>query len=177
MNIKKNLYNIYLRASIKRMRTVLNQRGYVVKKQKPAIIEFCKIIGIPVPKNVSVNDHLIYLYKTGKLASIKPDVSKSRLKKSSKISGLVIVDFYETDEWKKLKKQVFKKYGCYCMKCGLKNAEIHVDHIKPRSKRPDLELNFNNMQCLCKNCNYKKSNINEIDYRPDVFKTQYPLPN
>lgn len=41
-----------------------------------------------------------------------------------------------------------------------------MDHIKPRSKYPHLELVFNNLQILCKNCNQGKSNIDETDWRP-----------
>jgi len=42
---------------------------------------------------------------------------------------------------------------------------IHVDHIKPRSLFPKLELVFDNMQVLCKKCNLDKGNKNDIDYR------------
>ena len=45
------------------------------------------------------------------------------------------------------------------------NVELHVDHIKPRSKHPELELDINNLQILCKDCNLGKSNTDSIDYR------------
>ena len=56
------------------------------------------------------------------------------------------------------------------MCCGRSPKEhgivIHVDHIKPRSKYPKLELAFDNMQLLCAACNYGKSNIDNTDWRP-----------
>jgi len=51
------------------------------------------------------------------------------------------------------------------MKCGTESKEIHVDHIKPRSKYPYLSLTFDNLQVLCHDCNMEKSNIHDTDYR------------
>ena len=42
---------------------------------------------------------------------------------------------------------------------------MHVDHILPRSKYPELELWFMNQQVLCKWCNWEKSNTDYTDYR------------
>ncbi|WP_106598587.1 HNH endonuclease [Dyadobacter jiangsuensis] len=54
------------------------------------------------------------------------------------------------------------------MCCGLTppRAKMHVDHIKPRSKFPRLELDINNLQILCQYCNIGKSNLYEDDWRP-----------
>lgn len=54
------------------------------------------------------------------------------------------------------------------MSCGAVDVEIHVDHIKPRSKFPYLSLTFENLQVLCKDCNFDKSNLHEEDYREDA---------
>lgn len=51
------------------------------------------------------------------------------------------------------------------MKCNKLFNVPHVDHIKPRSKYPYLELDGNNLQILCKKCNQDKSDINSHDYR------------
>lgn len=75
-------------------------------------------------------------------------------------------NFYNSEQWVGLKTKVLKHYGRTCMKCNAKNVEMHVDHIKPRSKYPKLELDVGNLQVLCKSCNKAKSNKNEIDYRP-----------
>lgn len=80
--------------------------------------------------------------------------------------------FYESDEWRKLRARVLEKYGCRCMMCGRTPKQhrivVHVDHIKPRSKYPELELEFNNMQVLCEDCNLGKGNRYSTDYRPDA---------
>lgn len=74
--------------------------------------------------------------------------------------------FYDSQEWRELRYRVIKFYGRQCMLCHTKDGEIHVDHIKPRSKYPHLELVFDNLQVLCKDCNLGKQNYDEIDYRP-----------
>src|SRR4051812_36653407 len=79
-----------------------------------------------------------------------------------------MVGFYWTPEWRKLRREVIARYGRVCMCCGVitKGRNTHVDHIQPRSKRRDLELDFSNLQLLCKNCNDSKSDKHCTDYRP-----------
>ncbi len=48
--------------------------------------------------------------------------------------------FYYTQDWQVVSAFIRKIYPNKCMKCNCKNSEIHVDHIIPRSIRPDLEL-------------------------------------
>jgi len=45
---------------------------------------------------------------------------------------------------------------------------MHIDHIKPRSKYPELTFVFENLQVLCEDCNVGKSNLDETDWRPDL---------
>ena len=53
-----------------------------------------------------------------------------------------------------------------------------VDHIKPRSRYPALELTLTNLQVLCNDCNMGKSNDDETDFRPDNWKTLlFPPPD
>jgi len=73
--------------------------------------------------------------------------------------------FYTTDAWRKLRFDALKKYGPVCMLCKITNVKMHVDHIQPRSKRPDLEMDINNLQILCEDCNLGKSNRDESDFR------------
>ena len=63
--------------------------------------------------------------------------------------------FYESEEWKSLRRKVFHEYPAYCGRCGSKK-QLEVDHIKPRSKYPELALDFDNLQILCSTCNLKK---------------------
>lgn len=63
------------------------------------------------------------------------------------------------------------------MACGRSKKEhgivIHVDHIQPRSKRPELALCFENLQLLCADCNLGKSNTDNTDWRP--VNTDYEI--
>jgi len=80
--------------------------------------------------------------------------------------------FYDSREWRTLRYAALKQYGHKCLCCGKTpndGAVLHVDHIKPRSKFPSLELDINNLQILCKDCNLGKSNKDAIDYRPKVI--------
>ena len=76
-------------------------------------------------------------------------------------------NFYSTWQWRKLRYKVIKHYGGTCMICGAsgKGVVISVDHIKPRSLYPELELDFDNMQVACMPCNMGKSNIDFTDWR------------
>ena len=73
--------------------------------------------------------------------------------------------FYSSWEWAKARFEILKRFGAVCMCCG-STTKIVVDHIKPRSKYPDLELDLDNLQVLCDLCNRGKSNDDETDFRP-----------
>ena len=46
---------------------------------------------------------------------------------------------------------------------------MNVDHIRPRTKYPDLALKMSNLQTLCADCNCGKGWRDETDWRePDV---------
>lgn len=61
----------------------------------------------------------------------------------------------------KIIKQVFKKYGFKCMKCG-SEEKLQIDHIKSEYCGGKTEID--NLQVLCKFCNQSKG-IKDIDYR------------
>ena len=71
--------------------------------------------------------------------------------------------FYESPAWQKLRYETLKKYRKCCL-CG-STENLHVDHIKPRSRFPALELDPDNLQVLCQRCNLAKSNHDTEDYR------------
>lgn len=76
--------------------------------------------------------------------------------------------FYASWEWCDLRYQALKKNDGRCELCGASKqtgAVLHVDHIKPRSKYPKLELVLSNLQVLCRACNRGKSNKDETDWR------------
>lgn len=73
--------------------------------------------------------------------------------------------FYGTEAWRELRYRAFVKYGQTCMCCGSNRMPMHVDHIKPRSKYPELELDLDNLQILCADCNKGKGAWDETDWR------------
>lgn len=75
-------------------------------------------------------------------------------------------NFFESREWRELRYFTIRHYGFKCMACRASNTELHVDHIKPRSRFPSLALEFDNLQVLCKDCNLGKSNKYSDDLRP-----------
>lgn len=78
--------------------------------------------------------------------------------------------FYATDEWRRLRYRALIRYGNACQCCGTGprlGRALHVDHIKPRSKYPQLELELRNLQILCEGCNLGKGAWDETDWRSD----------
>lgn len=105
-------------------------------------------------------------------SSLKKTKKKSRKKKQSK---WVNKDFYSSREWLELRFRALRWYGFACLACGSSRedgAELHVDHIKPRSKHPELSLIFSNLQVLCKECNLGKSNKYDDDLRNSLPPTK-----
>lgn len=83
------------------------------------------------------------------------------------INGLNKFDYYSPD-FRELRYKVFLRDGEICAKCGATprpNFWLEIDHIKPVSKYPELALDIDNLQVLCKDCNRAKSNIDEMNYR------------
>lgn len=78
--------------------------------------------------------------------------------------------FYESDAWRRLRYEALKLHGARCQCCGVSSKDggvMHVDHIKPRSKYPELELVLSNLQVLCEACNLGKRAWDETDWRPE----------
>lgn len=91
---------------------------------------------------------------------------------SRRYKELKYKDFYYSRKWLDLRVKVLNHYGRMCMCCGDMDTIIQVDHIIPRCQNQKLELDFDNLQVLCIDCNMKKG-IKTIDYRPDflaIFK-------
>lgn len=81
-------------------------------------------------------------------------------------------DFYDSFAWKKVRYRALLLHGGACQCCGATakdGVKLHVDHIKPRSRFPSLELDVNNLQVLCEVCNIGKSNADATDWRPEEF--------
>ena len=81
-------------------------------------------------------------------------------------------EFYNSREWKSLRYKVLVAARGKCECCGSSSKNgivLHVDHIKPRSKYPELALEFSNMQVLCEMCNIGKSNKDDTDWRENPY--------
>jgi 5-methylcytosine-specific restriction endonuclease McrA len=78
------------------------------------------------------------------------------------------VGFYASDEWRRVRYDALKLHGGRCQCCGAaptRDAPLHVDHIKPRSRFPELELALDNLQVLCAACNLGKGARDQTDWR------------
>lgn len=69
--------------------------------------------------------------------------------------------FYQSAEWKAARKDVIARQGKICRACRksiIDESDLTVDHIKPRSKYPSLQLAPSNLEVLCRSCNSAKGN-------------------
>lgn len=76
--------------------------------------------------------------------------------------------FFESREWQEARYEALRRSNGCCELCGASKKDgvvIQVDHIKPRSKYPDLALEQSNLQVLCRPCNLGKGVGDEIDWR------------
>lgn len=107
--------------------------------------------------------------KKCKIEGFCSNVCRSKNYKKSKIIRKSILkiapNFYLSREWREIRYSVLKKYNRSCMVCFRSNIKLHVDHIKPISKHPELALVFENLQVLCRDCNIGKGNKDSIDWR------------
>jgi 5-methylcytosine-specific restriction endonuclease McrA len=70
--------------------------------------------------------------------------------------------FYASSEWRLVREQVIQEQGRVCQECRSRitdDFDLTVDHIKPRSKFPELALDKSNLQVLCRRCNSAKGAI------------------
>lgn len=77
--------------------------------------------------------------------------------------------FFISREWQALRYRVLRDNDGKCQCCGAtaksSGKPLHVDHIQPRSKRPDLALVYSNLQVLCADCNLGKGNTDSINWK------------
>lgn len=95
--------------------------------------------------------------------------TKSAKRKNNHLKRIDDNTFFTSIEWRKIRYAALELHGATCQCCGRSNKKhgviLHVDHIKPRSKYPELSLKISNLQVLCEDCNLGKSNIFDTDWR------------
>jgi len=128
-----------------------------------------KILGKPVSKT-QIWVLLAEEYARRKGISLSLGKPKGpRIKKSARLKISSSDVFYNSREWRAVRFQALKQSDGCCELCGESKRShgivLHVDHIKPRSKRPDLALALSNLQILCAACNLGKSNTDDTDWR------------
>lgn len=71
--------------------------------------------------------------------------------------------FYASRAWRRLREyQITREPLCrHCMQQGRTTAGKQVDHIIPRKRAPELELDMDNVQTLCASCHCKKTMAGE----------------
>jgi hypothetical protein len=160
-------YDLAKKRVIVYLREVMHLRGYAdFKTALPETI--CKHIGFK-PLNNAEAVRFIIAFSQSKVVE---DVFRRRRKinralKAKKLGTLPAEEFYASLSWKKLRYQALQLCGAKCQCCGASGpaSPLHVDHIKPRSKYPELALELNNLQVLCADCNIGKLNVDETDWR------------
>lgn len=75
--------------------------------------------------------------------------------------------FYNSNSWRKVRKQVMEREGGLCRSCLKMDINIKadvVDHIIPIEIDWNLRLKLDNLQPLCNSCHNKKTAQDKIKY-------------
>lgn len=76
--------------------------------------------------------------------------------------------FYDSREWRTVRYRALRRSKGCCECCGARGGRtnpLQVDHIQPRSRFPDLALDLDNLQVLCRLCNLGKGSRDATDWR------------
>ena len=113
-------------------------------------------------------DALWVEFGRGKSAGLGGLVTDASVAAKKKRDGyLKFSAFYKSKAWRKLRYQVLLLRGPVCCLCGATRKDgvvLHVDHIKPRYQYPELELDIDNLQVLCEDCNMGKGGSDDTNW-------------
>lgn len=72
--------------------------------------------------------------------------------------------FYASKAWRTLREQKINANPLCeeCLKADVLSPVVDVDHVQPRDERPDLELDWANIQGLCKACHAVKTRAEHV---------------
>lgn len=82
--------------------------------------------------------------------------------------NLDATSFYNSTQWKKVRKQILIRDGGLCVRCGGTSKRMIVDHIIPLEIDYSLRLRLDNLQTLCNPCHNAKTQEDENKYRGRV---------
>lgn len=179
----KNVYNSYQRAAMSRLKVALAESGITTvrvhltsngkitthTKHKEMVKLYANANGLTIPTGVNATSWLVHLYDEvdGLQVSRATKISQNE-KPKPRFTKQENADFYVSREWRQIRYIALRNANGCCQCCGAKAGKgivLHVDHIKPRSKYPELQLSIANLQVLCEDCNLGKSNLWEDDWR------------
>jgi hypothetical protein len=144
-------------------------RAGMTQNKRPTIPEMCRMAFRMTGEPYGESSSERYAYLAAFIRS-KVDAPKAARRKD-------YGRFYESPEWLAVRYEALRLANGCCDLCGNtaqgSGSPLHVDHIKPRSLFPDLELSVNNLQVLCRGCNLGKGNRDSTDWRH--LRTSRPL--
>lgn len=151
-------------AVARRARHALREAGLLTRPTVPSYAEMASMIRQLRPDLFGTRHEVLEAFVTGHVF-LTPMPSKKAKAAARKAKSW---GFYDSDAWKQVRYRVLQKHGARCLVCGATRRDgvrLHVDHIKPRSLHPELELEESNLQVLCEPCNIGKLNRDETDWR------------
>jgi hypothetical protein len=135
-------YDLARKRVVVYIREVLHGDGFMLRTALPETL--CRFIGFqPLDNAEAVRTIIVFSQSKVVDAVWRRRRRINRALRAKNLGSLPADEFYASLAWKKL----------------------HVDHIKSRSKHPDLALEITNLQVLCADCNIGKSNTDETDWR------------
>ena len=153
MSNKKSILHNKLRSVNRKVRDYLYKNKLIHTthglKQNKMFLLFLNELDERVPENMSIRDFTLLLYDEKKYNFLQAVINRPDI---------------PPKVWKELKKKVYDTYGKICLCCN-STENISVDHIKPYSRFPELCIEFDNLQPLCRSCNSSKGNKIIVDYR------------
>lgn len=171
-----------MKGLLQKLKNILHSAKPVVDNGNPSVLDNSRQAWTNNLKSLAYEQETSALKKRWAEASIKLQQARQQEKEAQLAQGgfnnwdsLKVeqskndaTEFYRSRSWQNLRYEAFKRYGKRCALCGRSPADgviLHVDHIKPRSKHPELALDINNLQILCEDCNMGKGVRDKTKWR------------